>query len=236
MADQHKPGREVAAAAGRGALRVSHDDRDQVAETLRVAAGDGRLTAEELDERLERALTARTYDDLAVLTADLPATGMSLAPPAGAAAAAGPAPGAAIAAKDLVTINCSSSTSERVGRWAVPARMSLRVVNGVVNLDFTEAIVTRPVLQVDVQLHSSKLTLVTRPGVSFDVDEVSVHSGQVKVGQRQDGSAPVFLHVIVTGTCNNSVIVARPPDPPRPPRRSLREWLRRAPRPRAIEA
>ena len=32
-----------------------------------AAAGDGRLTADELDERLERALTARTYDDLAVL-------------------------------------------------------------------------------------------------------------------------------------------------------------------------
>ena len=42
-------------------LRVSHEDRDQVAEQLRVAAGDGRLTADELDERLETALTARTY-------------------------------------------------------------------------------------------------------------------------------------------------------------------------------
>jgi hypothetical protein len=30
-------------------LRVSHEDRDQVAEQLRVAAGDGRLTADELD-------------------------------------------------------------------------------------------------------------------------------------------------------------------------------------------
>ena len=42
-------------------LRASHEDRDRAVELLRVAAGDGRLTAEELDERLGVALTARTY-------------------------------------------------------------------------------------------------------------------------------------------------------------------------------
>ena len=56
----------------RGELRVSYEDRDRVAEELRVAAGDGRLTAEELDERLEVALTARTYAELASVTKDLP--------------------------------------------------------------------------------------------------------------------------------------------------------------------
>src|ERR1700684_4698596 len=55
-------------------LRVSHEDRDEVAEQLRVAAGDGRLTAEELDERLETALTARTYGELEGLLVDLPAS------------------------------------------------------------------------------------------------------------------------------------------------------------------
>jgi hypothetical protein len=35
-----------------------------VVELLRVAAGDGRLSPEELDDRLERALTARTYAEL----------------------------------------------------------------------------------------------------------------------------------------------------------------------------
>jgi hypothetical protein len=57
-------------------------DRDQVVELLRVAAGDGRLSPEELDDRLERALTARTYAELAALTADLPATpGAAVVPP-----------------------------------------------------------------------------------------------------------------------------------------------------------
>src|SRR5260370_42348516 len=39
-------------------LRASHEYRDRVIELLRVAAGDGRLTAEELDERVEGAFSA----------------------------------------------------------------------------------------------------------------------------------------------------------------------------------
>jgi hypothetical protein len=53
-------------------LRASHADRDHVVDALRVAGGDGRLSAEELDARLESALTARTLGELAELTADLP--------------------------------------------------------------------------------------------------------------------------------------------------------------------
>ena len=53
-------------------LRASHADRDLAVDILRVAAGDGRLTVAELDERLEAALTARTISELATLTADLP--------------------------------------------------------------------------------------------------------------------------------------------------------------------
>ena len=77
MSDQEQAGR-APAGDGRGALRVSHEDRDQVAEALRIAAGDGRLSSDELDERLERALTARTYNELAVLVADLPPAGNAL--------------------------------------------------------------------------------------------------------------------------------------------------------------
>ena len=46
-------------------------DRDRVVEVLCAAAGDGRLTADEFDERLEAALSSRTLDELTVVTADL---------------------------------------------------------------------------------------------------------------------------------------------------------------------
>jgi hypothetical protein len=54
------------------ALLASDADRERVAERLRAAAGEGRLTSEELEERLESAFGARTQADLEPLTADLP--------------------------------------------------------------------------------------------------------------------------------------------------------------------
>jgi Domain of unknown function (DUF1707) len=54
-------------------LRIGDAERERVAERLRTAAGEGRLAAEELEERLEAAFAARTEAELAPLVADLPA-------------------------------------------------------------------------------------------------------------------------------------------------------------------
>jgi hypothetical protein len=53
-------------------LRASDAERERAVDILRIAAGDGRLTPAELDDRLEVALTARTIGELATVTADLP--------------------------------------------------------------------------------------------------------------------------------------------------------------------
>ena len=57
----------------RATLRASDADREQIAERLRKATGEGRLLAEELEERLEAAFSARTYGELDAVVADLPA-------------------------------------------------------------------------------------------------------------------------------------------------------------------
>ena len=57
------------------ATRVSDAEREAVALRLREAAVEGRLTLDELSERLGTALAARTHADLEPLTADLPAAG-----------------------------------------------------------------------------------------------------------------------------------------------------------------
>jgi len=54
-------------------LRASDADRDAIAARLHEAAVEGRLDADELEERLHLALRARTYGDLRRLVADLPA-------------------------------------------------------------------------------------------------------------------------------------------------------------------
>jgi hypothetical protein len=184
-----------------------------VVELLRVAAGDGRLTAEELDQRLEAALTARTYGELAALTSDLPAT------PGVTAGGAAPEP------KDLVRIECHSSSARRDGRWVVPRRMEVRVGSGRVTLDFTEAVITQPLLRIDAQVRSGRLTLVTRPGIVVDADNVSVRSGRVKVRAPWSPDVPAFLRIEVSGTVGSGRLTARPP------RRTFGQWLRRAPRP-----
>jgi Domain of unknown function (DUF1707) len=60
-------------AAGDGRLRASHTDRERAVDILKVAFVQGRLTRDELDARVGQALAARTYADLAALTANLPA-------------------------------------------------------------------------------------------------------------------------------------------------------------------
>jgi hypothetical protein len=63
----------AADATARGHLRASDADREQVIDTLKDAFAQGRLTRDELGVRTIRALTSRTYAELAAVTADIPA-------------------------------------------------------------------------------------------------------------------------------------------------------------------
>jgi hypothetical protein len=64
---------KAAGAAGRGHLRASHADREQVIGTLKAAFVEGRLTTDELHARVDQTFASRTYAELAAVTADLPA-------------------------------------------------------------------------------------------------------------------------------------------------------------------
>ncbi|MGW0854950.1 DUF1707 SHOCT-like domain-containing protein [Streptomyces sp. NPDC002690] len=191
------------------ALRASDRDRDQVVEVLQVAAGDGRITAEELDERLDAALSARTLDELAVLTADLPADGM---PPQ---------------AKELVRIDQRFGDVSRNGRWLVPRRMEIRLMFCEARLDFTEAVITHSTLDIDVDLRvGGNLILVTRPGIVVETDDLTRGSGEVKVGPTPGPEEGRVLRVKLTGQSRGGDITARPP------RRTFSEWAGRRKMPR----
>jgi hypothetical protein len=190
-------------------LRASQADRDRVVELLEVAAVDGRLTSGEFDERLEAALTARTRGELAALTTDLTVSSGS--------AAGSPVP----RPKDLVRIECRSSSSKRDGRWLVPDRMEVQVTQGTVTLDFTEAVISQPSLLIDADVSSGRLTLVTKPGIAVDTDDVAADSSYVKVRAPRDPEVPVILRIQVSGQVCGGHITARPP------RRTFQRWLRR---------
>jgi hypothetical protein len=87
MAD---PGDELATSAGRGHLRASHADREQVIDTLKAAFVQGRLTKEELDQRVSQTFSSLTYAGLAAVTADLPVGPVSAEQPREPAPAAPP--------------------------------------------------------------------------------------------------------------------------------------------------
>jgi DUF1707 SHOCT-like domain len=81
------PGDQTAAAVGNEGLRASHAEREQVIGALKAAFIQGMLAKDEFDERVGQAFAARTYGDLAALTADLPALPITAQPPAPARAA-----------------------------------------------------------------------------------------------------------------------------------------------------
>lgn len=64
-------GPQDAGAAGREWLRVGQADRERVIEALKDAFVQGRLTRDELGARTGQALSARTYADLAAVTAGI---------------------------------------------------------------------------------------------------------------------------------------------------------------------
>jgi hypothetical protein len=55
-------------------VRASDDERTQITDQLRVHCVAGRITVEELERRLEQAMSAQSVGELAILIRDLPRT------------------------------------------------------------------------------------------------------------------------------------------------------------------
>jgi hypothetical protein len=122
--------------AGQRHLRVSDADREQAAEMLRTAAGDGRLTLDELDERLSAAYAAKTYADLESVTSDLPGPGV----PAPMATASGGFPAERIGGTPGMSFAIAiMSGARRAGHWVVPRRYTCVALMGGIELDLREA-------------------------------------------------------------------------------------------------
>lgn len=174
-------------------VRASHADRDRIVDVLRVAAGDGRLTLAELDERLEAALSARTVGELAVLRADLP-EGVGETP---------------VEAQEVVRIEQEGSSTRRGERWVVPRRLEVRSAWGEVTLDFTDAVITRDTLHIDLDMRAGALKLPTRPGIVVDAGALVTNYSQIKA-RGAPADAPVLLRVRITGEIDYGQVVVRP--------------------------
>lgn len=119
-------------------VRVSHADRDRVAQLLREALSEGRLTADEHAERVESAYAAKTISQLEPLLSDLPAGHRRLVPELSPPRATH---------TNLLAIFGGAARS---GRWRAGRKVSVLACFGGVEVDLTEALYEHQ--QVDVHV------------------------------------------------------------------------------------
>ena len=111
-------------------LRISDTDRDQTAEVLREAHAHGRITVDELDERLTSVYSAKTYADLVPITRDLPAVKDADAP-----VRSGRIGGTPRFRMSLAILGGAS----RDGAWVVPPEYKAIATLGGIKLDMSDS-------------------------------------------------------------------------------------------------
>jgi len=197
-------------------MRASDADRDRVIDVLRVAVGEGRLTPDEFEERMQAVSSARTFGELAPVTADLPPVSgpppLSGPPPARRPSA--PAPAAPLEGEEIRIVQKGGSVSH-TGHWTVPQRIDLRPSWCDVTLDFTDAVLTHDTLLIDMKMRGGTLTLVAGPGVVVDADDLIVRYTEVEMRPSAEPGAKVVLRVRLVGRMRYGRIeVRRPGRPP----------------------
>ena len=174
-------------ALARAELRASHEDRDIIVDQLRVAAGDGRIDGEELDQRIEAAMSARTYGELDKLIKDLPPSTQQ----------ASLARRTEAEASQSITI--SHGNTHKRGAWLVPRRLNIAVRHGNVLLDFTEA-VFGGVREVEVVLdvRHGNLRIIVPAGTVLDPSGLTTR--HANLGQPHLGPAgPEAIRLTLSG-------------------------------------
>ena len=152
-------------------MRVSDSDRERAADVLREAASHGRITMDELDERLELAYAAKTYADLAAVTRDLP--GPAQAPSAVQPAVAGRI-GGTPRSKFSVAI---MSGARRMGRWVVPRNYVGVAVMGGIELDLREAQFSEPEVTIHAYTLMGGIEITVPEDVNVDVSGIAFMGG-----------------------------------------------------------
>lgn len=153
-----------------GRLRISDDERHQVAEVLRRAAGEGRIDLDELEERLEATYRARTYAELVPITGDLPAP-VSGTPAAPTAPAHGGAPGPLAHYGSSVAV---MSQARRAGRWRLEEGHTAFALMGSVLLDLRDAEIAGGDVTVNASAVMGEVEVVVDAGTTVVVDGTGI--------------------------------------------------------------
>jgi hypothetical protein len=178
----------------RGNLRASDADRERVADILREAAGDGRLTMEELDERLDAVYAAKTYAELEPITRDLPQAGSAQAPvpaaaPAGDLSRVGGEPTSHAAIAILGGFS-------RKGDWVVPKEFSAVAILGGGEIDLREARFSEPVVTIHAVTIMGGIEITVPEDVTVQVTGVGIMGAfeHIPGGEGQAGGPKIIIN------------------------------------------
>lgn len=144
-------------------LRAGDADRERTVARLRDACAEGRLTLEELSERLDSAYAARTVAELDELARDLPAAPASVP----ARARGGPS-------RWIVAV---FSGAEKRGRWRVGERANALAVFGGAHVDLTQAVIETPELTLTCVAVFGGVSVHVPRGVDVDLDGFALFGG-----------------------------------------------------------
>jgi hypothetical protein len=153
-------------------LRISDDERHQVAEILREAAGEGRLDLDELDQRLEATYAARTYADLVPITLDLPAHPhvRAVAQPDAASPDVVPGP-------DRESHFAILSGLSRKGVWVVPRQMTILALMGGAELDLRHARFAAPEVVITINAFMGGAQVIVGPTTRVQMEGTGIMGG-----------------------------------------------------------
>jgi len=157
-------------------LRASDAERERTADQLRHAAGEGRLTVEELDERLNAAYAARTRGELERLLADVV---VERAP--GDDSGLTVRRGADEGTKFLVAV---MGGVDRKGRWRVGRSLTVLNVMGGCDLDLNDAELADDVVEMTVVSFMGGGDIYVPEGLNVEVEDFAFMGGNdVKLGE-----------------------------------------------------
>ncbi|MGW1071383.1 DUF1707 SHOCT-like domain-containing protein [Streptomyces sp. NPDC002537] len=183
--------RDAVPAAAEAGLRASDAERDRIADILREALGEGRITAEEHAERVGRVYEARTVGELEPLVRDLPAAPRpepaAPARPYDAPVRPGDAPYGT--AENLIAVFGGAS---RNGRWRVARRINAFALFGGVEIDLTEAVFEHRHVVINATAIFGGVEIKVPENITLRSTGSGIFGGfEVKTYEAPDADAPV---------------------------------------------
>ena len=158
-------------------VRASDSERDATINRLREAAAEGRLTLEELSDRIEAAAEAVMRSDLVPLTSDLPAT-------------------AVVGQESHAPNTRGVGDVKRTGTWIVAAENSYRTWFGTIKLDLRQGQISAAETRIHPRALFGNIDLLVPEGIEVDV-QAGTQVGRTKV---EPGSGvPGAPRIVLTG-------------------------------------